>query len=76
MRRIVTTGIVGLTLGLPAICGAQIYAGAAVGAGGASVPIGSYASGFRGIARLFGGYAFTPHVAAEAMTLDLGTPSN
>ena len=76
MRRMVMTWIVGLTLALPAICSAQIYAGASVGAGGANLSIGSYGSGFRGMARFFGGYAFTPHVAAEAMTFDLGTPSN
>jgi hypothetical protein len=74
MRQIVLTWTVALTLALPAVCSAQIYAGAAVGAGGASLPPGSYGSGFRGMARLFGGYAFTPNVAAEAMTFDLGTP--
>ena len=76
MRLTITTCIVALSVGLPAVCSAQVYAGVAVGTGGAKLPIGSYGSGFRGMARLFGGYAFTPHIAAEAMTFDLGTPGN
>jgi hypothetical protein len=78
MRRQVLLAVVvmGLLLSLPSICRAQIYAGAAVGAGGARTPIGSYASGFRGLLRLYGGYEFTRNVAAEAMTFDLGTPEN
>ena len=76
-RRAVTIASVLLTLGRPAVCGAQIYAGAAVGAGAAKVPVGSsYGGGLRGLLRLFGGYAFTRHLAAEAMTFDLGTPGN
>jgi hypothetical protein len=76
MRRLVLTWLLGMTLGVPAVCSGQIYAGAAVGVGGASLPIGSYGTGFRGMLRLFGGYAFTPQIAAEAMTFDLGTPGD
>jgi hypothetical protein len=68
--------VLGVTLGFPAVCSAQIYVGAAVGAGGANVPFGSYGGGLRGMLRLFGGYALTRHIAAEAMTFDLGTPGN
>ena len=66
--------IAGLTLVLPAVCSAQVYAGVTIGAGGAQVPIGSYASGYRGALRLHGGYEFNRQIAAEVMTLDLGTP--
>jgi hypothetical protein len=75
-RGAVLLGIAGLTLVLPALCSAQVYAGAAVGVGGAREPIGSYAGGYRGTLRLYGGYEFNRHVAAEVMTLDLGTPRN
>jgi hypothetical protein len=68
--------VAGLMLCLPALCAGQIYAGATVGAGGAQVPVGSITGGFRGALRLYGGYEFGPHVAAEVMTLDLGTPTN
>jgi hypothetical protein len=51
---------------------AQGYIGGAFGVGGADVDIGSFASGFRGGARLFGGYAFDPHFALEAIVLSLG----
>src|SRR5262245_39256315 len=68
--------VIGLTLLLPAVSSAQIYAGATVGAGGAHVPFGSSVGGFRGELRLFGGYEFTSNIAAEVMTLDLGTPKN
>jgi hypothetical protein len=76
MRRLVMTWFVGLTLGVPAVCGAQAYGGATVGVGGAHVPFGSYGGGFRGLLRLFGGYGFTRNIAAEAMTFDLGIPGN
>ena len=76
-RRAPMIAMVLLALSRPAVCGAQIYAGAAVGVGAAKVPIGSsYGGGLRGLLRLFGGYAFTRHLAAEAMTFDLGTPGN
>lgn len=55
---------------------AQTYVGAAFGAGGADVPFGSYASGFRGALRLSLGYEFNPAFAVEAITLDLGTPKD
>jgi hypothetical protein len=63
-------------LAMPSICRAQAYVGIGVGAGGASVSAGTYAAGFRGALRLFGGYYLTPHLAAEAMTIDLGTPGD
>jgi len=72
-RRAIMLVLVGLLLASPAPAAAQAYAGLAAGIGGADMPIGSYASGYRGTLRLYGGYAFTPYVAAEAMTLDLGT---
>jgi hypothetical protein len=59
---------------MPSICRAQPYAGIGAGVGGASVSAGSYAAGFRGALRLYGGYYVTPHLAAEVMTIDLGTP--
>jgi|SRR5215510_4844177 len=65
-----------LTLLSPAVCSAQIYAGATFGVGGAEVPFGSDLGGFRGALRLFGGYEFGRYIAAEVMTLDLGTPDN
>jgi hypothetical protein len=78
-RRLLMRGVVlfiaWLTL-FPVVCSAQVYAGATVGAGGASVPFGSTFGGFRGALRLFGGYEFGRHLAAEVMTLDLGTPTN
>jgi len=63
-------------LAAPAVACAQVYAGAAVGAGGAKVPAGSYAAGIRGMLRLYAGYEFTPNVAIEAMTFDLGSPGD
>jgi hypothetical protein len=76
-KRAVAIASVLLTLGRPAVCSAQIYAGAVVGVGAAKVPVGSsYGGGLRGLLRLFGGYAFTRHLAAEAMTFDLGKPGN
>jgi len=62
-------------LAAPAVACGQVYAGAAVGAGGAKVPAGSYAAGIRGMLRLYAGYEFTPNVAIEAMTFDLGSPN-
>src|SRR6187402_2926725 len=56
MRRLVVLGIPGLTLLLPAVCSGQIYGGASIGAGGANASVGSYASGYRGALRLYGGY--------------------
>jgi len=61
-------------LAAPGIGCAQWYAGLAAGAGGAKVAAGSYAAGVRGMLRLYGGYEFTPRVAVEAMTFDLGAP--
>ena len=55
---------------------AQGYVGGAFGAGGADVAIGSFASGFRGATRLFGGYAFNPRLAVEGMVLNLGEPDD
>ena len=43
-RGVVLLWIAGLTLVLPAVCSAQVYAGATVGLGGARTPIGSYAA--------------------------------
>jgi hypothetical protein len=74
MRGVVVLWVAGLTLCLPAVCRAQVYAGATFGAGGANVPIGNGASGYRGALRLYGGYQFNRLLGAEAMTLDLGTP--
>jgi len=76
MRRIPVSWFVGLILCAPAVCSAQVYGGATVGVGGAHVPLGSQGGGFRGLLRLFGGYRFTKHVAAEAMTFDLGKPGD
>jgi len=75
MRKHVLTSILAVSLALPAVACAQVYVGAAVGAGGAKVPAGSYAAGVRGMLRLFAGYEFTPNVAIEAMTFDLGSPN-
>jgi len=75
-RGVVLLWIAGLTLVLPAVCSAQVYAGATVGLGGAREPIGSYAAGYRGTLRLYGGYELNSHLAGEVMTLDLGTPRN
>ena len=47
------------------------YAGIALGVGGADVPIGSYASGYRTAFRLHGGYELSPYLAVEGMALDL-----
>ncbi len=69
-----STSILAAALLLPAVACAQVYAGAAVGAGGAKVPAGSYAAGVRGMLRLYAGYEFTPKIAIEAMTFDLGSP--
>jgi hypothetical protein len=75
-RGVVLLWTAGLTLVLPAVCSAQVYAGATVGLGGAREPIGSYAAGYRGTLRLYGGYELNSHLAGEVMTLDLGTPRN
>ena len=75
MRKLVLTSILAACLALPTLASAQVYAGLAVGAGGADVPPGSYAAGLRGMLRLYAGYEFTPNVAVEAMTFDLGSPS-
>jgi outer membrane protein with beta-barrel domain len=75
MRKLVLAPILAASLALPAPARAQVYAGAAVGAGGAKVPAGSYAAGVRGMLRLFAGYELSPSVAVEAMTFDLGSPS-
>jgi hypothetical protein len=75
MRGVVSL-IAGLTLLFPAVSLAQVYAGATVGAGGANVPFASTVGGFRGELRLFGGYELSRYLAAEVMTLDLGTPTN
>jgi hypothetical protein len=66
--------VLAAVLALPGLACAQWYAGLAAGAGGAKVAAGSYAAGVRGMLRLYGGYEFTPHVAVEAMTFDLGSP--
>jgi hypothetical protein len=76
MRKLVLASILAVSLALPAVACAQVYAGLAVGAGGAKVPAGSYAAGIRGMLRLYAGYEFTPHVAIEAMTFDLGSPGD
>lgn len=55
----------------PAVAQAQAYVGVALGVGGADVPIGSYASGYRTAFRLHGGYELSPYLAVEAMALDL-----
>ena len=73
---VVLLAIAGLTVLLPAESHAQVYAGATFGAGGAQMPFNSDRSGFRGALRLYGGYEFNRHLAAEVMTLDLGTPRN
>jgi outer membrane protein with beta-barrel domain len=52
----------------------QGYVGGAFGVGGAEVEIGSFASGYRGGTRLFGGYAFNRHFAVEGMFLNLDEP--
>lgn len=75
MHRAVLRSILAVSLALPAVVRAQWYAGLAAGAGGAKVPAGSYAAGVRGMLRLYAGYEFTPNVAVEAMTFDLGSPS-
>jgi len=69
MRGVVSF-ITWLTLFFPVVCNAQVYAGATVGAGRASVPFGSTFGGFRGALRLFGGYEFGRHLGAEVMTLE------
>jgi len=66
--------VLAIFLALPTVACAQWYAGLAAGAGGTKVAAGSYAAGVRGMLRLYGGYEFTPHVAVEAMTFDLGSP--
>lgn len=76
MRKHVLTSIPAAFLALPAASWAQVYVGAAVGAGGAKVPAGSYAAGVRGMLRLYAGYEFTRNVAIEAMTFDLGSPGD
>jgi hypothetical protein len=68
--------LAGLTLLLPSTSAGQVYFGAAFGGGGANVPFGSDVGGIRGTLRLFGGYEFNRFLAAEAMTLDLGTPGS
>jgi hypothetical protein len=68
-----------LVLGLTAITHtafAQGYVGGALGVGGADVEIGSFASGYRGGVRLYGGYAFNPHFAVEGMLLSLDEPDD
>jgi hypothetical protein len=74
MRKLALMSILAASLALPALACAQVYAGFAVGAGGAKVPAGSYAAGVRGMLRLYAGYEFTPNLAVEAMTFDLGSP--
>jgi len=59
MRKLVLASILAVSLALPAVACAQVYAGLAVGAGGAKVPAGSYAAGIRGMLRLYAGYEFT-----------------
>ena len=76
MRKLVLSSILAAPLALPAVACAQVYAGLAVGAGGAKVPAGSYAAGVRGMLRLYAGYEFSPHVGIEAMTFDLGSPGD
>jgi Outer membrane protein beta-barrel domain len=76
LRTLVFASILAASLALPAVARAQVYAGLAVGAGSAKVPAGSYAAGVRGMLRLYAGYEFTPHVAIEAMTFDLGSPGD
>ena len=63
-------------LATPAVAQAQAYVGVALGVGGADVPIGSYASGFRGAFQLRGGYEVNQYFAIEATTLNLGTPDD
>src|SRR5262245_181097 len=75
-KRGFVSSIAALTLLFPALCSAQAYVGATFGVGGAVVPFGSDLGGFRGALRLFGGYEFGRYIAAEVMTLDLGTPDN
>jgi outer membrane protein with beta-barrel domain len=74
VRKLAWTSILAASLALPSVAFAQVYAGAALGAGGAKVPAGSTAAGIRGMLRLYAGYEFTPRVAIEAMTFDLGSP--
>jgi len=69
----IAVSIAGLTFCHPTPGDAQVYAGAAFGVGGANVPFASDVGGFRGTLRLYGGYGFNRFVAAEALTLDLGT---
>jgi hypothetical protein len=76
MRKLAFTSILAASFALPAVACAQVYAGVAVGAGGAKVPAGSYAAGVRGMLRLYAGYEFTPNVAVEAITFDLGSPGD
>jgi hypothetical protein len=59
--RVVTAALALLVM--PSTCRAQPYAGIGVGAGGANVSPGTYAAGFRGALRLFGGYHLTPYLA-------------
>jgi hypothetical protein len=75
MRKLVSTSILAAVLVLPSVAFAQVYAGFAAGAGGAKVPAGSYAAGVRSMLRIYAGYEFTPNVAVEAMTFDLGSQS-
>jgi hypothetical protein len=75
-RWTVAAWIAALTLLFPTVCAAQVYGGVAFGGGGASAPFGSNLGGIRGTLRLFGGYEFDRYIAAEAMTLDLGTIGN
>jgi hypothetical protein len=63
-------------LATPAAARAQAYIGVALGIGGADVPIGSYASGFRGALQLRGGYEVNQYFAMEAMTINLGEPDD
>jgi len=76
MCKLVSTSILAAVLALPSVAFAQVYAGFAFGAGGADVPPGSYAAGLRGMLRLYAGYEFTPKVAVEAVTFDLGEPKD
>ena len=73
IRRLALSWIAALAL-FPAVCSAQIYAGAVMGVGGANVRFGDFRGGFRGTLRLFGGYELNRHLGIEAFTLDLGTP--
>jgi Outer membrane protein beta-barrel domain len=69
--------LLGITLlATPAVAHAQTYVGVALGIGGADVPIGSYASGFRGAFQLRGGYEVNEYFAMEAMTINLGEPDD